>query len=97
MKKMLIIALVCVNVGLLLALVFGTANIPQAKAQPGRGGGTDYLMVTGEISSDYEAVYIIDLAQRRLRGVKFDRSRKRLVPMQGRELEGDFSNRSGKK
>ena len=94
MKKMLIIALVCVNIVLLLALVFGTANIPQANAQPRRGGGTDYLMITGDIGSDYEAVYIIDLAQRRLRGVKFDRSRKRLVPMQGRELESDFSRRS---
>ena len=88
MKKAAIIALVCVNAALLLALMFGPGS-PRANAQVYRGGA-DYLMITGRIGQDLEAAYLLDLAQRRLIGLRYDRTEKRMLPIRGRRLENDF-------
>ncbi len=88
MKQVLIVALVCVNAALLVALAFGPAATP-AKGQA-VGGRTDYLMVTGSITQDNDAVFVIDLATRRLAVLKFDKQNLRLLLAARRELKVDF-------
>jgi hypothetical protein len=87
MKKLLIVALVCINVALLAALV--TVNVRPAQAQSFRGGN-DYIMVTGKIEQAFDAVYVIDLKTRRLAAWRFDRTAKRLRPYKGRNFTQDF-------
>ena len=86
MKKTLILALVCVNAALLLALVLGSQP---AKAQAVRGA-TDYLLVTGRLTSTSDAIYVIDMAERKLAAWRFDKTDKRLVQYKGRDLARDF-------
>ena len=92
MKQAIIVALVCLNASLLVALVFG-AGTPAANAQV-IGGGSNYIMLTGDIREDYDAVYILDLGKRRLAALKFDKRRGlekgRLIPSGTRELPRDF-------
>ncbi len=88
MKKTLIITLVCLNVALVAMLMFGTTT-RTAKGQAVRGQA-DYLMITGEIRRDYDAIYIIDLAKRRMLAWRLDRTRKVLIPYRGRDLRSDF-------
>ncbi len=89
MKRSLIIGLVCLNLTLLAALLAGTA-VPKAHGQ----GliGTDYLTVTGSISSRKDALFILDLGRHRLTALAFDQ--KRLRPLQGRDLKTDFPSRN---
>ena len=87
MKRALIVALVCINVALLAAVI--GLNSPRAGAQTIRGAN-DYIMVTGKIESAFDAVYVIDMKSRRLAAWRFDRTAKRLVPYRGRLLTTDF-------
>jgi hypothetical protein len=94
LKKALIAALVCLNVVLCLALVYGAAT-PRAEAQVRGGYRNDYLLVTGEAGDrrDFsdEALYVLDLANRRLAAWRFNTENQRLVPVRpGRELPQDF-------
>ena len=92
MRKGLIVLLVCVNVGLLAALLAGT-GVPRAEAQV-VGGGRDYLMMTGHIADDRDALWVLDLARRRLAAFRFDSKKNRLLPYRGRELKEDFRGRA---
>jgi hypothetical protein len=88
MKKALIVTLVCVNAGLLAALLLGTAQPAQAQAY----GGADYLVVTAQIAVDWDAVWVLDMAKRRLRAFGFNKQSNRLVPFGGgRDLARDFT------
>ena len=88
MKRSLIIVLVCLNLTLLAALLAGTA-VPKAYGQ----GivGTDYLTVTGKISSSRDGVFILDLGRHRLTALEYQK--KRLRPLQGRDLKTDFPSK----
>jgi len=91
MKKPAIVLMLCVNAVLLVALVAGT-GVPKAY---GQFVGANYLVVTGDVYSDYEAVYVLDLATRRVAAWRYQKRRKpfRLVPVSvggGRELLADF-------
>jgi hypothetical protein len=77
MKKLIIAALVCLNIGLLTALVF--TDTPEAKAD-GYFNQTDYLVVTGKVESNYEIVYIIDMASQQIGAIKADRGTHRMSP-----------------
>ena len=88
MKNAVIVALVCLNVGLLVGLIAGA--VAPAEAQDGYFLKTNYVMVTGKIESGYDTVYVIDLATQRLGCWQFDRTRKRLNPIRGRDLTADF-------
>lgn len=88
MKKALIITLMCVNAGLLAGLLLGTRS-QRAEAQVFRGAA-NYLMVTGQIGSAWDAVHVIDMGGRNIRSWRYDKTRKRLVPFTGRSLEADF-------
>lgn len=87
MKKLLIVALMCINVALLLALVLGS-GIREVKAQGFRK--TDYIMLTGKVGSGQDAIFVVDLARDRLAAWRYEERRKRLVPYRGREFERDF-------
>jgi len=86
MRKALIVALVCINIALLAALI-GLNN--RADAQTLRGGN-DYVMVTGRIEAGFDAVYVVDLKSRRLAAWRFDRTTKRMKAYKGRTLATDF-------
>jgi hypothetical protein len=87
MKKALIVALVCLNVALVAALLAVSTN--RAEAQTLRGGN-DYIMMTGRIEANFDAVYVIDMKTRRLAAWRFDRTNRKLVPYKGRVLDSDF-------
>lgn len=88
MKQAMIVALICVNVALLVALTLQMDT--SAGAQDEYFPRTNYIVVTGQIESGYELVYIIDMATQRLGALKYDLSRKQMVPYEGRSLENDF-------
>jgi len=90
MKRAAIVALLCVNAVLLVMLVAGPGAAPKAYGQV---IGSNYLVVTGNIYSDYDAIYILDLSTRRLAAWRYEK-RKRPYGMSavaaGRELLRDF-------
>ena len=88
MKTIVIMALLCVNVAMLAALLLGTSS-PIAHAQV-IGGGTDYTMVSGNSNAGYDVVYILDLNKRRLMGWRIDPTSHLLRPITGRDLRVDF-------
>ena len=63
MKKAAIVALACINVALLAAMIH--VSTPPAQAQ-GFTGATDYLAITGKIDQDLDAIYIVDIAKSKL-------------------------------
>lgn len=93
LKKAVIVALLCLNVGLCLTLVYG-AGTSEATAQSRGGYRSDYIMVTGRWGggrNPTDAIYVLDLVQRRLAAWRFHAGDQRLVPFQpGRELNQDF-------
>ena len=91
MKKAMIVALVCLNVALLGALVF-VAEVPPAHAQA-TFGGTNYLMVTAKIDKNTDALYVVDLASRRMAGFEMDTTKKRMVAFGARRLVMDFGHK----
>lgn len=91
MKKRLIVALLCVNVALVLALAMFTGVSP-AKAQV-VGGGQDYLLITGHVSDNFDAVYVIELGSQRLAPFEFNKTKKQLVPYRGVDLKQHFRRR----
>ena len=93
MKRLAIILLVCVNVAL-LALVLGK-TLPRAEAQT-MHGASNYLLMTGKLDQDEEILYIIDVAQRRLGAMKWNRTQGRLVTYGARDLTRDFRGARGR-
>ena len=89
MKKAIIAALICLNVGLLAVLVFGEAA-PAANAQTGYYNETNYIMVAGQIETGLEVVYVIDMVTQKICVWKFDLSDRRLIAWPSRSLTSDF-------
>jgi len=90
MKKALIVALVCVNVALLLALMLGSATPPaRAQVMPGE---TDYMLVPGRIRSETAAIYILDLGKQSLGAFQYEKNAKKLLPVSLRphSIKQDF-------
>ena len=92
MNKLVVVALICLNVGLLFVLVFGQGT-PTANAQASYYNETNYIMVTGRIETGYEVLYIIDMATQRLGAWKFSLGDRRMMPMPSRPLSTDFRGR----
>ncbi len=83
--------LVCVNVVLLTAVVLcGTA--PRTALAQGTGLADNYLMISGQIQSDRDALYVIDMQARTLHGFAFTRGTRELDWVGSRLLEQDFRN-----
>ena len=91
-KSIVIGALICLNLGLLTALVF-IQPTGEAEAQNTYFRESNYVMVAGQIETGYEVIYVIDMATQRLGAWKFDRTDKRLEEIPGRELKTDFRGR----
>lgn len=90
LKRAAIVGLVCLNLALCVVLIYGAAT-PEAQAQVRPGYRNDYLVVTGRYGSNTDAVYVLDLGQRRLAAWRFDTRNEQLVPVRpGRELDRDF-------
>ena len=85
-RKIIIVALVCLNIGLLAALVH--FNMTPAYAQPFRS--TNYVVVTAKVSPSSDALCIIDLEKQRLVTWKWDKGKKRLFMIGRQELPEDF-------
>jgi len=90
MKKALIVALLCINILLVAALV--NFNATKAQAQTERGAN-DYIMVTGRVEAGFEAVFVVDMKNRKLGAWRFDKAKKILVPYKGRILTTDFAGK----
>lgn len=88
-KSTCVALLVCLNLVLLTALCLASYSLPTAAAQ-GTGLAGNYLMISGEIQSDYDALYIIDIRSRALHSFYYDKGRRQLVYSDWRDLEKDF-------
>ncbi len=87
MKKALIIALLCVNAGLLTALVVAGTSPAKAQVIPGQ---TDYLMITSTFDSNYDAAFVIDMAKQQMAAIKVDKTSKKLVAYPIVDLRNDL-------
>ena len=87
MKRALIVALLCLNVGLLAALAISSSRPAYGQAYR---GATDYMLITSKLSDGWDGVYVVDLAKRRMVGWKFDKQKKKLVVLSARDFKTDF-------
>ncbi|MBT3198864.1 MAG: hypothetical protein HN350_03015 [Phycisphaerales bacterium] len=91
MKKAIIAVLVCVNVGLLMALILGV-GAPKANAYQGSLMPNNTIMMTGQIRENEDAIYIIDMATEKLAAFEFQRKGnvRSMRPMGTRDLTLDL-------
>ncbi len=90
-KRSIIVGLVGLNVFLLVAMVLSTWSLPKAFAQRA-GAASNYIAVTCRADQDFDVVYIVDLAQRRLMCFVPDRNLKGKMVFGGdRDLGADFN------
>jgi hypothetical protein len=90
-RSLALIVLVGANVILLCVLV-GMAFPPPAAQAQAVGGAGNYLMVCGNIQSDLDAVYMIDLRNRLLHTFTVRRGQVQLEYRGTRDLNVDFRN-----
>jgi hypothetical protein len=88
MKRAIIVGLVALNLVLLAALATG-GDGSKAYGQAVRGT-TDYLVATGHYQKDYDALYVIDLAKRRMCYFLLDKTTKKMTPHGARKFKFDF-------
>ncbi len=81
--------LVCVNLVLLTGVIL-VGTTPRAAQAQGIGLADNYLLVAGQIQEGFDALYIIDTAQRSLHTFYFRRGTKDLQYAGPRLLERDF-------
>jgi hypothetical protein len=90
-KRLLTVLLVGLNLALLAGIVFvapGTGvSAAYAQAVP---QGANYLLVTGKVQDDYDALYLIDLAQRTLHVFTINETTRRIEFRGSRDLSVDF-------
>ena len=87
MKKAVIVMLAALNVGLLAWVL--TMHSAPAHAQTVRGL-SDYMQVSGKVNSSTEAIYVLDLKTRNLKGWYYHPQERKLVELRGRDLTADF-------
>ena len=83
--------LVCVNLVLATAIViFGVPPRPAAAQVAGMAG--NYVIVSGRVQSDFDALYVLDLRERILHVFYFIRGGRDMDWAGYRDLERDFRN-----
>jgi hypothetical protein len=92
MKNAVIVALVCVNLLILVALVVGTGSVPQAKAQG--FVGQDYMVIAAKIDKTEDVIFVTNLTKSRMLAFQFDQRKKQLVPYRGVRLLRDFGRQA---
>ena len=97
-KRAIAILLVGLNLTLLAALILAAWRPPTAQAQP-VPLAENYLMVAAEIRDGADALYVFDLAKRRMHVFvpNVDQNNRRLSYEQFRDLERDFRPAGGGK
>ncbi|MFH1748123.1 MAG: hypothetical protein ABIG44_13890 [Planctomycetota bacterium] len=90
-KSTVISVMVCLNLVLLTVICLASYSLPTATAQ-GTGLAGNYIMVSGEIRDEYDALYVIDLRTRTLHAFYWDQGRRELIYSDWRDLERDFRN-----
>ncbi len=93
-KNTCIALLVCLNMILLTGIALVSTSPPAAIAQS-TSLANDYLLVAGEIQDQYDGLYIIDVRNRMLHALYFDRGRRGLRYAGSRDLEQDFRHNRG--
>ena len=83
--------LVCVNLILLTGIAL-LASSPRAALAQGTSLAGNYLVVTGEIQNEFDALYLMDLRERMLHTFYFRKGTKDLQYGGFRALEVDFRN-----
>lgn len=93
-KNVFLGLLVCLNLALFSVLVLRVAKPADAFAQVG-GLADNYLVVTGEVTTDNDALYVLDVRRRQLTllyGQRGARGRLDLIAVATRDLDADFRN-----
>jgi hypothetical protein len=88
MKKMLIGALVAVNIALVLALALGEGNSAQAQSQ--RISNPEYMAVPSKVAPNVDAIFVVDLSKRKIIAFEYDYASKRMNRYRSRDLKRDF-------
>lgn len=90
-KRSLVILLVGVNLLLLVSLVLSSWHLPEANAMT-VSPAQNFLMVAAEIRDGVDALYVIDLSQRRMHAFipNRDQSARKLFHVGFRDLQRDF-------
>jgi len=90
MKRLIILALICVNLALVMVLAFHASAEP-AYAQRRRGPG-DYTMISARRDSNLDVLYIVANKAGLLFGFWADTTRAdiELIPLGPRDLTRDF-------
>jgi len=89
-KRTCLVLLVGVNLFLLAALAFTVFPGPKAYAQR-VGISGNYMMVTAEIQDGYDALYLVDVAERRMHVLTIEKGGAgRLQHNDFRDLKVDF-------
>lgn len=89
-KPALIVVLVALNLALLAALAFVAPGPTPAYAQA-VPQADNYVLVTGKIQDDHDALYLLDLASRTLHVLTLDMNSRRLQYRGSRSLIADFA------
>ena len=93
-KNTWLAALICLNLMLATGLVVCSYSLPAANAQVA-SLAQDYMLVAGEIQDQHDALYIIDVRNRLLHVIYYDRGAKQLRYAGSRDLERDFRHNRG--
>ena len=93
-KNTWLAVLVCLNLVLLTGIMLVSTPTPAALAQS-TSLANDYLLVAGEIQDQYDGLYIIDVRNRVLHALYYDRGRRGLRYAGSRDLEQDFRHNRG--
>ncbi|MBN2446567.1 MAG: hypothetical protein JXO22_07575 [Phycisphaerae bacterium] len=91
-KRFWVSLLVCVNLALLTGIMLVSSSPPMALAQDAGLGG-NYLIVTAEIMSSFDGIFVLDVKRRVLHSFFYDRGPDKLVYAGYRDLETDFRNK----
>lgn len=92
-KNTLLIALLVV-VGVVVAAAWGQMSSTDAYKAVSTPGS--YQVIAGELAStNFELIYVLDNESRRLAVLKYDQSKRQLVPLAGRNLPKDFGSDQG--
>ncbi len=90
-KRSIIVALVGLNLFLLAAIILGSYSPPAAYAQRA-GASSNFIAITSQADTDYDALYVLDLGERKLHCFLPARNRSGDVAYKGfRDLTRDFS------
>ena len=89
LRRTLFVLLLGVNLALVAAMLLITPGPPAAHAQAVAQGG-NYIMVTGKVMDDYDALYLVDLNTRTLHVMTIDPTQRRLQYRGYRSLVADF-------